>query len=290
MKLIVNLIIDKIIRNEEEIKEYVKNIESYISHVDKLYIYNITKQNLENFYERLIRYDNIECTEMSDYGQVQNYSILLEQAKKENADFSVILELGYYYEEDVFLNLKRYLLEKDHSKIAVLTPMPLLGCQVYERKAEEYRTIKGCKLTGAFINMDIYNKSEGFKLDYYQTTFDYDYCIRQRLQGNFIMLSQNDILRNSNYKILEKKILFFTVSTYDKDLMELYYETRNRYYLWDEFKYLDPEYVKIDQKLFKNEKQEIRYKDKNYREKFEMMDLARADYKKGKKGKYIPSI
>ena len=70
----------------------------------------------------------------------------------------------------------------------------------------------------------IYNNSEGFKLEYYQTTFDYDYCIRQRLKGNFIILSQNDILRNSNYKVLERKILFMTVSTYDKDLEQRFAE------------------------------------------------------------------
>ena len=51
--------------------------------------------------------------------------IILDKNKKENADFSVILETGYYYEEDVFLTMKRYLLEHDHSKIAILTPMPL---------------------------------------------------------------------------------------------------------------------------------------------------------------------
>lgn len=289
MKLIVNLIINKIIRNEEEITEYVKNIESYITHTDMLYIYNTTGQDLEKFYKRITRYNNIEYTDMPDYGEAKNYSIVLEKSRQEKADFSVILELGYYYEEDVFLNLKRYLLEKDHSKIAILTPMPLLGCQVYERKAEAMRPIKGCKLIGAFINMDIYNNSEGFKLEYYQTTFDYDYCIRQRLKGNFIILSQNDILRNSNYKVLERKILFMTVSTYDKDLMEVYYETRNRYYLWEEFKYLDPEYVKIDRKLFKNERSEMRHKDRNYKDKFDMMDLAKLDYKKGKKGKYIPN-
>ena len=37
MKLLVHLIINKAIRNQEEIKEYVKNVESYINHIDELY-------------------------------------------------------------------------------------------------------------------------------------------------------------------------------------------------------------------------------------------------------------
>lgn len=286
MKLIANLIINKIIRNQEEFKETIKNIETFINHIDELYIYNITNQNLTELFEGLGKYDHIQYTDMNDYGEVKNYSIILDKNKKENADFSVILETGYYYEEDVFLTMKRYLLEHDHSKIAILTPMPLYGCQIYERKSEEIRPVKGCKLIGTFINMDIYNQSNGFDLEYYQTTFDYDYCLEQRNKGNFIMLLQNEVLRNSNYKIIEKKFLFTPVSTYDRDLMELYYETRNRFYLWDKYKYIDQEYISLDKKLFKAEKKEIRFKDKNYREKFDMIELGKLDYKKGIRGKY----
>lgn len=286
MKLIANLIINKIIRNQEEIKETIKNIETFINHIDELYIYNITNQNLTELFEGLGKYDHIQYTDMNDYGEVKNYSIILDKNKNENADFSVILETGYYYEEDVFLTMKRYLLEHDHSKIAILTPMPLYGCQIYERKSEEIRPVKGCKLIGTFINMDIYNQSNGFDLEYYQTTFDYDYCLEQRNKGNFIMLLQNEVLRNSNYKIIEKKFLFTPVSTYDRDLMELYYETRNRFYLWDKYKYIDQEYISLDKKLFKAEKKEIRFKDKNYREKFDMIELGKLDYKKGIRGKY----
>ena len=287
MKLLVHLIINKVIRNQEEIKEYVKNVESYINHIDGLYIYNTTKNDLTTFYEALNKYDNIQYTDMPDYGQVKNYSVVLEKSKKENANFSVILELGYYYEEDVFLTMKRYLLEHDYSKIAILTPMPLFGCQIYERKSEEIRPVKGCRILGTFINMDIYNQSNGFDLEYYQTTFDYDYCLEQRHKGNFVMLMQNEILRNSNYKVIEKKILFTTVSTYEKDLMELYYETRNRMFLWDKYKNIDPTYISIDKKLYKDEKKEMKLKDKNYREKFAMIELAITDYRKGIRGKYI---
>ena len=67
----------------------------------------------------------------------------------------------------------------------------------------------------------------------------------------------NAVLRNRNYKILTKKIFTIELSTYEKDAYFLYYETRNRYYLWEKFKNLDPEYVKIDQKLFKAEKKEM---------------------------------
>ena len=56
--------------------------------------------------------------------------------------------------------------------------------------------------------------------------------------------------------------------------------------LWKKYKNQDPEYISLDKKLFKAEKKEIRFKDKNYREKFDMIELGKLDYKKGIRGKY----
>ena len=100
------------------------------------------------------------------------------------------------------------------------------------------------------------------------------------------MLAQNLVMRNQNYVVITRKLGFLTLSAYARDLMDVYYETRNRHYLWDEYKKIDPEYISLDKKLFKKEKQEIRTRDKNYKQKFLMIDRAKQDYKKGILGKY----
>ena len=144
--------------------------------------------------------------------------------------------------------------------------MPLFGCELHERKAEEFRAIKGCNAYGALLNLNIYKETKGIKTEYYQTTFDYDYCLQTRLLGYDVMLAQNLVLRKQNYKIITKKIGFINLSMFERDLMDVYYETRNRYYLWDEYKTLDKDYVNLDKKLAKKEQQEIRAKDKNYKD------------------------
>ena len=60
MKFVANLIIKKNIVNEEDISSYVKSISEYVRHVDKLYIYNITKYPLDKFFDALLKYENIE--------------------------------------------------------------------------------------------------------------------------------------------------------------------------------------------------------------------------------------
>ena len=286
IKLNAALIINKRIVDNIEEAEYVRHIETYVRHVDNLYIYNLTNQDLSSFYERLQKHNNILYTNMEDYGEVQNYQFILEHMLDTNCDFSVILELGYYYEEDAFLTLRRYVTEHDTSKMAVVTPMPLRGCELFIVEVEDVRNCKGSNLVGALINMKIFQELSPLKLEYYQSMFDYEYCVRARLNGYNIVLLQNQVLRNQNYTIIEKKVFMVNLNTYDYDLMDLYYQTRNRFYLWDEYKDKDPAYVKLDKKLYKGERHMMKVRDRNYRDKFYMMEEAQYDYLKGIKGKY----
>ncbi len=286
MKFVANLIIKKNIVNEEDISSYVKSISEYVRHVDKLYIYNITKYPLDKFFDALLKYENIEYTTCEDLGEVLNYERALQVSLNDNADFSIILELGYYYEESVFNTIKSYILSHDVSEIGILTPLPLYGCQELERKSDETRYIQGgCNFVGAFINLHIYKDMGGLKREYYQSMFDYEYCIRLRLKNYKILLFNNLVLRNNNYRLVDKKIMFMTMTTYVKDPLDIYYEYRNRLFLWDEYKHIDPYYVKLDKKLAKAERHEMKWRDPGYRDKLVMFEKAKEDYKNGVMGK-----
>lgn len=286
VKISMALLITKRMDDNYDMKENVEAITSYINHLDQLYIYNMTDQDLTPFYNLLTKYPNISYTNCENFGEVANYQLALDELIKTGCQFGGVMEQGYYYEEDTFLAMKRYLIEHNTSKIAVLTPMPLRGCEIHTRQVEEVRPCMGCNLVGTLLNLAIFRQLGGFKLEYYQTTFDYEYCIRARLNGYQILLMQNYVLRNSNYQIVERRILFIKLSTFDYDLMNLYYQTRNRFYLWDEYEKLDPKYVKIDKKLYKGERHVLKMRDPNYRDKFYMMEEAHYDYLKGRKGKY----
>lgn len=286
MKIIANLLITKDIYIPEEISFFNRGLLEYINHVDRLYIYNVTNCNLDDFYASLKRFDNIEYTSCDDLGEVLNYERMLNKALEEQADFCVNLELGYYYEESAFTVMKNYIQNNQTNDIAIISPMPLYGCQIHEHKAEETRYVMGgCNFVGALINMNIYKEMNGLKKEYYQTTFDYEYCIRARLKGYKILLFNNEVLRNENYRIVEKRLMFVKMSTYDKDPLTIYYEYRNRLFLWEEYKKLDPYYVKLDKKLARGERHELRWRDPGYRNKLVMYEKAKEDFKNGVMGK-----
>ena len=286
VKIVVGYIVDKPITIEEEIKQYFENLLTYINQIEKLYIYVTKKVEITNYLNLISKYPQIEIAECIDYGDAEIYKALIDKAILDNVDYVTLLKPDMFYENESFLELKKYLMQSDVSRISVLTPMPLFGCELHERKAEEFRAIKGCNAYGALLNLNIYKETKGIKTEYYQTTFDYDYCLQTRLLGYDVMLAQNLVLRKQNYKIITKKIGFINLSMFERDLMDVYYENRYIYYLWDEYKSLDKDYVNLDKKLAKKEQQEIRAKDKNYKLKFIMMDKARRDYKNGVLGEF----
>ncbi len=278
MVLLANLFITKKIDTVEKIRHYASDIATYIPYVDKLIIYNMTGTNLIDFYKYISRYHNIECTDCEDLGEVYNYERAMKQAHKMNADYTIILEQDYYYEEGSFLGLKRMILDwKEDTLPAVLSAYPKFTCEMFSKQDEELRIVKGVHLVGVFLNVVDYFDNGGFEELYYETTFDYDYCITLRLNGKKIYVANNFVIRNRNFKILNKKILTFQVSGYEKSPTVWYYETRNRYYLWEKFKNLDPDYVALDQKLFKNEVKEMNLCDPMKRYKREIIEDARRD-------------
>ena len=282
MKVVATLIITKKYFTKEEIKQTVKDIETYIYHVEKLYLLNLTKHSIDEIYDKIKKYGNVEVVQKEDLGQVYNYNAALSLAYKEQADFGVIMELGYFFEESDFLQLKRYAIANPDT--CIITPNPVYTCEEPVRQEIDDRCIKGCHLVGTLINMNHY-KERGFVEKYYQTTFDYEYCLYHRSKNRKIVLLINAILRNANYKIKERRFLFATTYIYDRDLLDLYYEVRNRHYLWDEYKTIDPEFIKIDKKDYKKEIKEMRLKDKGYKEKVLIINRAKTDYYKGITGK-----
>ena len=222
---------------------------------------------------------------MDDFGEVQNYQFVLEHFQETKCDFGVILKLGYYYEEDSFLTMRRYVTENDSSKMAIVTPLPLRGCELFLTNVEDVRNCKGCNMVGTLINMKIFEELSPLKLEYYQSMFDYEYCIRARLKGYKILLFNNEVLRNINYRVVEKRYLFIKLSTYDKDPIDIYYEHRNRLYLWEEYAKIDPSFVKLDKKLAKEERHIMRWRDPAYRDKLAMFEKAESDFKHGIMGK-----
>lgn len=284
MNFIAVLMITKKYFSKEEIKQTVLDISTYIEQVEKLIILNLSGEEITELKEKLNRFPNIIYINDEDKGEVYNYHKAICYANLHNADFVTLMELGYYYDESNYLMLKRYAIANPDT--AIISPTPLFSCEESVRQDLESREIMGCHLIGTLINIKYY-KERGFVEKYYQTTFDYEYCLYQRSKNRKIILVINAFLKNANYKVIEKRILFTKIYSYDHDLLDVYYQTRNKHYLWDEYQSIDPAFVKLDKKEFKKEIKEMKAKDRNYNDKKLMIDRGILDYRLGRTGKKI---
>ena len=213
MKFVAYLLLYKRIEGSELLNQTISDMLTYSKEVETLYIFNYHRYPQTTLIDVLKMYKNIEYVDLPNKGQVANYSDALNHAVKVNADYATVIETGYFYEDNSYHEIKRMIIQNEFSdKTAVITPIPVLTCESKNDTKEAYRKVKGVHLTGAFINMNIYKQTEGFYLPYYQTTFDYDYCLQTRLLGYDVMLAQNLVLRKQNYKIITKKIGFISLS------------------------------------------------------------------------------
>lgn len=291
MKFVAYLLLYKRIEGSELLDRTITDMLTYSKDVDTLYIFNYHKYPQSTLIDVLKMYKNIEYVDLPNKGQVANYSDAINHAIQVGADYASILETGYFYEDGAFREIKRMIIQEEiNEAAAVITPIPVLTCEAKSDTKEVSREVKGANLTGAFINLNIYKQTDGFYLPYYQTTFDYDYCLTVRQMGYKVILMNNLILRNRNFKMLTKSFLWHNYHGYAREIYDVYYETRNRMYLWDKFKNIDPEYIKLDKKIQSAEFKEMRVFEKKFREKKEIIKQARLDYRLGKMGKAFEEI
>ncbi len=285
IKICVAVILKNYYEDRVEVSNQVRNIMSFAEHADKIIIYNCCEQENNNIYDKLIQFKNIEIINTKYLGMEQQSIEIYDYIQKLGFDFGIIIKEKCYYEDDGYFNFYKKLNEVNLEEVAVITPSPLFGCELSYKNVEEQREIKGCKLIGAAVNMKLYASNPIVNKNYYETTYDYDYCLKQRSLGKKVILFNNICLKNDDYHILYKRVVFVTYTTYDRNLEELYYETRNRHYLWDEYKQTDSEYVKLDKTLFLKEMKEIKKIDPKFTQKIAIINKAKKDYLDKIKGK-----
>lgn len=291
MKFVVYLLLNKKIIGAETIKETLDEIYSYLVHCDKLYVFNMYHETQIPLLELLSQHQKVEYADVENKGEVINYQRCMKHAVSIEADYATIMELGYYFEDNAYNTIRRSIIQNEYGKnVAVVTPMPVYTCEEKNDVAQIHRDILGAHLVGTFINVHIYKQSDGFYEPYYQTTFDYDYCLQVRKNNNRIVLVNNQVLRNKNFKAVYKKVLFKSFNGYERNTYQVYYETRNRPLLWERYKDFDRKYISIDKKQQNLEFKEMRLFEKKYKDKKLVIQQARLDYRLGKFGKAFEEV
>lgn len=283
MNIIVGIFINS---SKINFEEFFNDFKTYIFKVDKAIVFDFNEQEDIQIKERLINNFSIpfekpiEYLLFNDLGEAKNYHLFLERAHLEGFSHALLMKSGYYFEEGTLEGLIDYLEKEAFEQISIITPYPLFTSMRMEKKEPKVREIKGAHLIGTLINVSLYKAIGPFILKYYQGYVDYEYCLRTKLAGYKVLLAEHLYIWNRNYKIIERTLLFQKYSAYEKAYDELYYETRNRMDLWEEYKGKVDDFIKADKKSFKAELREIKLIDPEYELKKEIIRQAKRDFRR----------
>lgn len=261
----------------------LKNINSYIGDIDKLYIIDNTegKSNAD----RLPKSDKIiYIFKNENVGVARALNIAAEFALKENFKWLLTMDQDTTFKPGVINKIKDIILTNDMKNIGIVTPWH--KTKLLDKKPKtEIDYPNDVMTSGNFVNLDIYKKIGGFKDWMFIDGIDIEYCLNLNSHGYKIMRINSLEIDHNLGDIFYKKIGNRLFLCTNHAPIRRYYMMRNYHYIFDMYKDYNFQYCcsLISQKhnmigvlLFeKNKFKKIR----NY-----LRGLR--DYKNGIKGKY----
>lgn len=263
--------------------EDIKNIDSYIDDIDRLYIVDNTegKSNesripINKKIEYIFNNENVGVAEALNIGA--------KRAIKEKYKWLLTMDQDSTFRPGVLKEMKKVILNNDMKKIAIVSPWHKTKL-INEKPKTDVDYPNDVMTSGNLVNLDIYKKLGGFKSWMFIDGIDLEYCLNLNSHGYRIMRLNYLELDHNLGDIFYKKIFGRLFLCTNHSPIRRYYIMRNYHYIYDEYKDYNFPYCcsLISQKhnmigviLF--EKQKIK-KIRKYLQGLK-------DYKKGIKGKY----
>lgn len=262
----------------------IKNIDTYIDDVDKLYIIDNTegKDNL----------DRIPKNEKIDYrfknenvGVATALNIGAEAALEDGFKYLLTMDQDTSFDSNTLSTLKNDLETIDMSKIAILTPWHATKLRL-TKSVKKYDLPDDVMTSANILNLDIWKQVGGFKDWLFIDGVDIEYCLNVISHGYYILRNNSVEVKHNLGDLFYKKIGHHLFLCTNHSPIRRYYIMRNYHYILDMYKEYNPGYCYslVSQKhnmlgvlLF--EKKKIK--------KLKMYFKGYKDYKKGVKGKYV---
>jgi rhamnosyltransferase len=225
----------------------LKNILSYLSKVDKLYIYDNTENK-----KTIIPFENVNKIVYFSDCENKGLSIRLNQACKQaisdGFDFLMTMDQDSSFSPE---NLTNYFADiKNYSNKA---NVGIFGLEYSnENKISNAKNIIATEVhalitSGSVINLNNYHKIGGFDENLFIDGVDFDYCFAILKKGlKCILFENNSICHSLGVKTKRASIKTLYLIKKEKQLhspLRLYYIIRNMLYLEKKYALLFPKFI-----------------------------------------------
>lgn len=270
--------------------EDLNNISTYISKVEKLYIYDNSEQSehrrsCEDFGKKVIYFHAYE-----NQGIAARLNQACNQAKADGFDYLLTMDQDSSFIEhnlDLYLdsvsnypeleNIAQFGLEHLHTET--------ISKDANIEAFEDY----GLITSASIVNLEILKKIGGFDENLFIDGVDFDYCLNARQHGFKCILFKNLFFKHSigtkSKRRSLKTLYLFKKEKHISSPIRIYYLVRNTLYLQQKYGTVFPEYIK---KLVRRNKTSVAT-NRNYAENlFEFYRYKRkaiVDFKNDRMGK-----
>lgn len=194
---------------------------------------------------------------------------------------------------NAMLNIYDNLNESEQEKVVSLFPCYVeKGFNIEDalnRKSElhnpKFNYIKEEITSGNLVKTFVFDKIGYFNESLFIDYVDHEFCLKLLKNEYKLVQVEGAILLHSLGSSVKRKTLFGEISYTNHSAIRRYYITRNRLYIWNKYKDIDEEFIKMDKSASVKEFVKILIYEEHKIEKIKMMIKGIKDYKSDVFGK-----
>ena len=264
-------------------KKDIKNIDSYIKAVDKLYIVDNSENGSNE--SKIPNSKKVEYIYKNEnLGIAKALNIACYKAIKEKYKFILTMDQDSCFKSNDVDKMKTKISSLDLSNIGIISPWHKTKLKL-EKPKEEIDYPLDVMTSGNILNLDIFQKIGGFKEFLFIDGVDIEYCLNLKKNGYKVMRINSIELRHDLGDIFYRNFLGKEFMCDNHNYLRIYYMTRNYRYIRKEYRNIAPEFcdilVKIKGLIFK-----IVFYEKDKFRKLRSIVFGIYDYKHNNYGKY----
>lgn len=263
-------------------KEDKKKIYSYLLSLDKLYIFDNSSK--KNTYTKNSKIEYI--FNGANVGIAKALNVGAQKAIKEGYKWLLTMDQDSNITEQIINQMKKFLLNTKIKKIGLVSPYQDIDSKE-EILDKEYEDRIEVMTSGNIINLEVYQKINGFKDWLFIDCVDTDYCMNLHKHGYKVLRLNRIVMKHELGNLKVHRLFGKEYPCYNHNPIRRYYIVRNNFYINDMYGNLFPEYCKWLIRVQKGQVKRILAFEKNKFQKLKMMFKGYRDYKKNIKGKLV---
>jgi len=206
-----------------------ERISTYVNQLEILYVIDNSEASSREALGLLINHPKVKYIHnQENLGMAKALNIAANLALYDRFDFLLTMDQDSSFEEDQFEVFIGYLIKLDITKVGILSPRHVHPTARMNKSEFEIQNAKIVMTSGNLVNLSIFKKVGDFLTSLFIDHVDHEYCLRLRMNGYQVLVTENVLLNHSLGNLLKVKLFKVTLFKFvSHQPIRTYYMIRN---------------------------------------------------------------